>query len=478
MDLLMMINDKVNGFVWGPIMLLLLVGTGVYLSFRVGFIQVGKFGYMWKNTIGTLFDGKHKDKLVDGITPFQAVSTALASTVGTGNITGIATAITIGGPGAVFWMWVSAFFGMVTKYSEILLSLTFREKNAKGENVGGPMYYIENGLGWKWLAVLFAIFATLASFGIGNMTQANSIAQALESTFHIPTLASGIVFAIIVAVVIIGGIKSIAKVNEKIVPFMAAFYIVCAVIVLILNFKAIPAAFGLIFSNAFTLHSAAGGAAGYTIMMAMRYGFARGVFSNEAGLGSAPIAHAASSTKDPVEQGLWGIFEVFLDTIVICTLTALVVLTSGLWHTVLADGTLLDGAPLSIAAFNQTLPGIGGYGVTIGMVLFATSTMFGWSYYGEKSLEYLFKNTNEGTIKVVTVIYRVVFVCAVVVGATGGLQFIWSIADTLNGLMAIPNLIALLGLSGVVIKTTKKGFERRKNNENYPEGECNWPDCY
>ncbi len=472
MELIMAINDKVNSFVWGPIMLALLVGTGVYLSIRVGFIQVGKFGYMWKNTIGTLFDRKHKDKLVDGITPFQAVSTALASTVGTGNITGIATAITIGGPGAVFWMWISAFFGMVTKYSEILLALTFREKNVKGENVGGPMYYIENGLGWKWLAVIFAIFATLASFGIGNMTQSNSIAQALEQSFHIPTLASGIVVAIVVAVVILGGIKSIARVNEKIVPFMAAFYIICAVAVLIINFREIPHAFGLIFGNAFTLPSAAGGAAGYTIMMAMRYGFARGVFSNEAGLGSAPIAHAASSTKDPVEQGLWGIFEVFLDTIVICTLTALVVLTSGLW------GGELDGAPLSIAAFNQAIPHIGGYGVTIGMVLFATSTMFGWSYYGEKALEYLFKGTSAGTIKAAIMVYRCLFVIAAVVGAVGGLQFIWSIADTLNGLMAIPNLIALLALSGVVIKTTKKGFERRKNNQNYPEGECNWPDCY
>ena len=369
-------------------------------------------------------------------------------------------------------MWISAFFGMVTKYSEILLALTFREKNVKGENVGGPMYYIENGLGWKWLAVIFAIFATLASFGIGNMTQSNSIAQALEQSFHIPTLASGIVVAIVVAVVILGGIKSIARVNEKIVPFMAAFYIICAVAVLIVNFREIPHAFGLIFGNAFTLPSAAGGAAGYTIMMAMRYGFARGVFSNEAGLGSAPIAHAASSTKDPVEQGLWGIFEVFLDTIVICTLTALVVLTSGLW------GGELDGAPLSIAAFNQAIPHIGGYGVTIGMVLFATSTMFGWSYYGEKALEYLFKGTSAGTIKAAIMVYRCLFVIAAVVGAVGGLQFIWSIADTLNGLMAIPNLIALLALSGVVIKTTKKGFERRKNNQNYPEGECNWPDCY
>ena len=254
---------------------------------------------------------------------------------------------------------------------------------------------------------------------------------------------------------------------------MAAFYIVCAVIVLIVNFQNIPHAFALIFENAFTLPSAAGGAAGYTIVMAMRYGFARGVFSNEAGLGSAPIAHAASSTQDPVEQGLWGIFEVFLDTIVICTLTALVVLTSGLWNT-----SGLDGAPLSIAAFNQAIPHIGGYGVTIGMVLFATSTMFGWSYYGEKALEYLFKSTSAGTIRVVIIVYRCLFVIAAVVGAIGGLKAVWAIADTLNGLMAIPNLIALLALSGVVIKTTKKGFERRKNNENYPEGECNWPDCY
>lgn len=445
------INGMLNDFVWGPWMLALLVGTGVYLSIRTGFIQFTKFGHMWKNTIGTLFCKDCLKADGEGITPFQAVSTALASTVGTGNITGIATAITIGGPGAVFWMWVSALFGMVTKYSEILLAVKYRETNAKGEYSGGPMYYIQNGLNMKWLAVLFAIFATLASFGIGNMTQANSISTALEATFNINPLHTGIVVAIVVAVVIIGGIKRIASINSMVVPFMAAFYIICAVAVLIMNYKFIPDAFALIFEHAFTLPSAAGGAAGYTMMLAMRYGFARGVFSNEAGLGSAPIAHAASNTKDPVKQGLWGVFEVFLDTMIICTLTALVVLTSGLWN------TGIDGAALSIAAFDQHLPGIGGVGVTIAMVFFATSTIFGWAYYGEKSLEYLFRNSSLAIL-----CYRILFVIAVVLGSVGSLQLVWSIADTLNGLMAIPNLIGLLGLSGVVIKMTKDYFEDKK----------------
>lgn len=456
-DIITMINKVINDFVWGPWMLALLVGTGVYLSVRVGFIQVRKFGFMWKNTMGTLTDKKIQDKSTGGISPFQAVATALASTVGTGNITGVATAIVTGGPGAVFWMWISAFFGMITKYSEIVLACKFREKNAKGEWVGGPMYYIEKGLHMKWLAIIFAFFTVFASFGIGNMTQANSIAVALEETFGVKPLITGIVVAMVVALVILGGIKRIATVNTMVVPFMAAFYIVAGVLLLIMNASAIPGAFMIIIEAAFNPQAVFGGAVGYTMMLAIRYGFARGVFSNEAGLGSAPIAHAASNNRGPVWQGLWGIFEVFLDTIVICTISGLVVVISGLY----LPGNELEGSALAIAAFNSGLPGTwGGFGVTIATVLFATSTIFGWSYYGEKALEYIFRRST-----LALSIYKVIFCFAIILGAVGGLQLIWSIADTLNGLMAIPNLIALLGLSGVVIKTTKDFFKKGGDHE-------------
>ena len=308
------INDAVNGVVWGPIMLTMLIGTGLLLSIRMKFPQFTKFGYVMKNTIGSLFNGKQHHKDSSGVSPFQAVSTAMAGTIGTGSITGIATALVAGGPGAIFWMWISALLGMVTKYSEIILSLKFREKNDKGEWTGGPMYYIKNGLGLKWLAVLFAFFASITCLGTGNATQSNSVAVALDSVVGVPPLVTGIILTILVALVIIGGIRRIAAVNEKLVPFMAVFYVICAIIALIINADKIPATFALIFHEAFNFQAAAGGAAGYGIILAMRYGFARGVFSNEAGLGSAPIAHAASSTKEPVEQGIWGMFEVFFTT--------------------------------------------------------------------------------------------------------------------------------------------------------------------
>lgn len=446
------INDAVNGVVWGPIMLTMLIGTGLLLSIRMKFPQFTKFGYVMKNTIGSLFNGKQHHKDSSGVSPFQAVSTAMAGTIGTGSITGIATALVAGGPGAIFWMWISALLGMVTKYSEIILSLKFREKNDKGEWTGGPMYYIKNGLGLKWLAVLFAFFAAITCLGTGNATQSNSVAVALDSVLGVPPLVTGIILTILVALVIIGGIRRIAAVNEKLVPFMAVFYVICAIITLIINADKIPATFALIFHEAFNFQAAAGGAAGYGIILAMRYGFARGVFSNEAGLGSAPIAHAASSTKEPVEQGIWGMFEVFFTTIIICTLTALVILTTGV-----IDSTSLKGSALCIAAYNSVLPGVGAVCITLATVFFATSTTLGWAYYGEKAVEFLFHKSQKAVF-----VYRLIYIACVFLGAVGNLDIIWNISDTMNGLMAIPNLIGIIGLSGIVVAATKEYFSKEK----------------
>lgn len=452
------VNSVINGFVWGPVMLLLLVGTGILLTIRAGFPQLTKLGTIMKSTVGSLFgeDAHKKDEA--GISPYQAVATALASTVGTGNITGVATAIVAGGPGAVFWMWVSALFGTMTKFAEVTLAVKFRQKNERGEWVGGPMYYMENGLNAKWLGVIFACFATLASFGIGNMTQSNSIATALNETVGISPVVTGVVVAIIVAFVILGGIKRIAEVTERLVPVMGVIYVLLGVITIALNLDKLPGAFAIIFQGAFAPQSVLGGVMGYTIMNAIRFGFARGVFSNEAGLGSAPIAHAAANTDNPVKQGMWGAFEVIFDTFIICTITSLVVVMSGMYT---AEG--LDGAALSIAAFNQSVGMFGTVGVTLGTVLFALSTLLGWSYYGEKSIEYLFKTKSwVGNVKLG---YRVVFIVMSFVGAVGGLQLIWAIADTLNGLMAIPNLIALVLLSGTVTKLVKDYFRELKENK-------------
>ena len=445
-------NGVINGIVWGPPMLILLVGTGILLTVRGGFVQVRKFGTIMKHTLGSLFTPDAHKKDESGVTPFQAVATALASTVGTGNITGVATAITLGGPGAVFWMWVSAFFGMMTKYAEVLLAVHFREKNERNEWVGGPMYYIEKGLGWKWLAVIFAVFATIASFGIGNIAQSNSIANALNETAGINPLITGIVVAIGAGIVILGGIKRIAQVTEKLVPFMGLFYVVLGVATLIMNIGNLPEAFRLIFYCAFNPDAALGGVTGYTVMLAIRYGFARGVFSNEAGLGSAPIAHAAANTDSPVKQAFWGAFEVFFDTFIICSITGLVVVSSGAW----TSG--LEGTALTIAAFSHSLGTLGAWGVTIGTILFAFSTILGWSYYGEKAIEYLFKGTSiVGGVKLG---YRVAFVLMTIFGAVGSLKLVWDVADTLNGLMAIPNLIGLVALSGIVVKLTKEHFSK------------------
>lgn len=451
------INSMLNGIVWGPVMLLLLVGTGILLTVMAGFPQLTKLGIIMKNTVGTLFGSDAHKKDDAGISPYQAVATALASTVGTGNITGVATAIVAGGPGAVFWMWVSALFGTMTKFAEVTLAVKYRQKNERGEWVGGPMYYMENGLHAKWLGVIFACLATLASFGIGNMTQSNSIAMALYETVHIPTYVTGLLAAIIVAVVILGGIKRIAQVTERLVPVMGVFYVVLGLVTIFINYDKIPYAFSVIFQGAFNPQSVVGGVVGYTVMNAIRFGFARGVFSNEAGLGSAPIAHAAANTDNPVKQGCWGAFEVIFDTFIICTITGLVVVMSDLW---LPGGPELDGAALSIAAYKNSVGVFGSAGVTIGTVLFALSTMLGWSYYGEKAIEYLFKSKSwVGNVKLG---YRIVFIVMTFVGSVGGLQLIWAIADTLNGMMAIPNLIALVMLSGTVTKMVREYFKEVK----------------
>lgn len=437
------INKVVGDFVWGWPMLILLLGTGVVLGVLTRFIVLRKMGFVLKNTLLKMFK---KGSGGEGeVSAFQAVSTALAATVGTGNIAGVALAIAVGGPGAVFWMWLSAILGMTTKFSEVILAVTYRVKDDQGSFSGGPMYYIARGLGQKWLAKVFALFGALASFGIGCMTQSNSIAESLKTSYGIDPKIIGIVLAVLAGIVIIGGIKRIGTVTEKLVPFMAAFYILGAIVIILINFTKIPEAFSLIFTSAFTGHAAVGGFAGSTLMMAMKLGVARGVFTNEAGLGSAPIAHAAATTDHPVRQGLWGVFEVFVDTIVICTMTALVVLVSGVWD------SGLQGAALTTAAFEEGFRG-GKNIVSVGLALFAFSTILGWSYYGEKCTQYLFG-------KKFIIVYRLIYIPLVFVGAIGGLQYIWAISDTLNGLMAIPNLIGLLFLSGAVVTLVKDFFK-------------------
>ena len=447
----MSINSTINGIVWGPLIIILIIGTGAYLSIMTKFFSITKLGYILKNTLLKMF--AKDDKGEGEVTAFQAVATALAATVGTGNIAGVATAIALGGPGAVFWMWLAAIFGMTTKFAEVVLAVNFREKTPDGRFVGGPMYYITNGLGknWKWLAVIFAAFGTLASFGIGCMVQSNSVALSAESTFGIPVLATGIILAVLTAAVIVGGIKRIGAFTEKLVPFMAAIYILGGLWLLIANAGRLPHAFSLIFGNAFTGTAAVGGFAGTAMMQAIRFGVARGIFTNEAGLGSAPIAHAAATTDHPVRQGLWGVFEVFTDTIIICSITALSILVTGVWET----GE--SGAVLSAMAFDVGLPIAGRYIVSIGLILFAYSTILGWEYYGERCLEYLF-----GTKPIMA--YRLIWVIAVVVGAIGGLGFMWDLADTLNGLMAFPNLIGVLMLSPVVFRMTKEYFAKEKSD--------------
>lgn len=566
-----LVNDKVNAVVWGIPMLILIVSTGIYLTVRTGFFQVIRAKHVGSNTFFSIFRNKKVTKSSEhkSISQFQALSTALAGTIGTGNIAGVATALAAGGPGAVFWMWISAFFGMMTKFSENVLGIYYRKKNDKGEWVGGPMYYLTDGVKHKKyigklgkpLAILFACFCILASFGIGNMAQVNSIASSMKVSFNVPTLATGIVLAIITAFVIIGGIQRIGKVTEKLVPFMAIIYIIGTLIVFFTNFRQIPYVFGSIFSSAFSFDAALGGVAGSAVKMAVTMGFKRGVFSNEAGLGSSVLVNTASDVKEPVKQGMWGIFEVFADTIVVCTLTAFTLLSStvhtedsvsvtdalqnisttpqyiqvvdsadydgeiplidknssGIYEnfesgeydlydvkavtgeefqvklakrfvseddsdyvytnimTVVAttekiDGKdvitgvkfeKVDGVPLVTYAFSKQYGSYAGKILAVLILLFAYSTVLGWSFYGTRAVEYLLGNT-------ATKVYKVIFTLVIVAGATMSIDLVWELADTFNALMAIPNLIGVLALSGLVVKITKNYVERNitKTNPN------------
>ncbi|ERJ18340.1 putative sodiumalanine symporter protein [Salinisphaera shabanensis E1L3A] len=437
--------STLSGWVWGPVMLILLLGTGIYLTVGLRGIPQRKLFYGFS----MMFAGRKQTTEPGDITPFQALATALAATVGTGNIAGVATAIHLGGPGAIFWMWVTAIVGMATKYGEAVLAVKYRETNAEGAYVGGPMYYIRNGLGtnWKWLAFAFALFATIAAFGIGNTVQSNSVSQVFDETLSIPRWLTGLVMAAGVFAVIIGGVQRLASVTDKLVPVMAIIYVIGAAVVLVLNAGEVPGAIALIFSDAFTGTAATGGFAGAGIIMAIRFGVARGIFSNEAGLGSAPIAHAAARTDSPVRQGVVAMLGTFIDTIIVCTMTALVIISTGAW----SSGT--TGAQLSAEAFTTGMPGPGGWIVSFGLVIFAFSTMLAWSYYGERTAEYLFGS------RIITP-YRLLWVVAVFVGAIAQLDFVWLVADVMNALMAIPNLIALVLLAPVVFKLTRAYFDK------------------
>ena len=464
------ILDFIYSNILSIVMMVMLIAVGVFLLIKTKAVQFRRFGYATKNTVGSLFDKSQHVKGKGSVSPFQAVTTALAGTIGTGSIAGVATALVAGGPGAIFWMWISALLGMGTKYAEIVLSIKYREETKEGALVGGPMYYIQKGLKCKWLAVTFAVFAMIACIGTGNATQSNAISGVMDSTLSVPTWITGLVLTIIVALVILGGIKRIASVNEKVVPGMALFFVTCALVVLGINVMQIPSAFALIFKEAFNFKSALGGVAGYGVLSAMRYGVGRGVFTNEAGLGSAPIAHSASSTKDPVKQGLWGMFEVFATTIVICTMSALVILTSDAYGVIYQTKDLdpaLNGASLSSAAFNEAIPVVGEFGVAIATIFFSLSTILGWAYYGEVCVGYVFNKQR----KIAIMVYRLVYVSFVFVGAIANIGIVWTIADCFNVLMALPNLIAIIVLSKTVKTLTKEHFDKNKglNNQSLKE---------
>ncbi len=442
MEMLTTIVTSLNDIVWGPVMLVLILGTGFFLMLGLRLMPLIRLGYGFR----MLWRGR-KGVGEGDITPFNALMTSLSATIGTGNIAGVATAIFLGGPGALFWMWCTALVGMATKYAEAVLAVKYREVNSEGDHIGGPMFYIKNGLGekWVWLGTLFAIFGALAGFGIGNTVQANSVADALNAGYNLPHWVTGVVMAVLAALVLIGGIRRIAEVAGKLVPFMAIAYISGGLVVLMLYAADIPAAFALILKYAFTPVAATGGFAGAAVWMAIRFGVARGVFSNEAGLGSAPIAHAAASTDSPVCQGTVAMLGTFLDTIIVCTITGLVIVVTGAW----SSGE--TGASLSRLAFETALPTVGGHVVSIGLSIFAFTTILGWSFYGEKCVEYLF---GEKSI----VLFRLLWIIAIPIGATADLKFTWLVADTLNALMALPNLIALLLLSPVVFRLTREYF--------------------
>ena len=456
MEKINQIAQAINSFLWGPPLLILLVGTGIYLSFRLGFLQVFKLPLALKYLFSD--DPEAKDMAAEGdVSAFAAVCTALSATIGTGNIVGVATAIRMGGPGALFWMWMAAFFGMATKYAEALLAVKYRVVDENGQMSGGPMYYIERGLKNKFLAKCFAIFGIgVAFFGIGTFAQVNSITSAVNIAFNIPIIVTGVVLTICVAMVTLGGIKSIAKVSELVVPFMAGAYILGTVIILIVNASAVPAAFAFIVKSAFTPTAAAGGFMGSTVALALKSGVSRGVFSNESGLGSAPIAAAAARTRSCVRQGLVQMTGTFFDTIIVCTMTGITLVLTGMWN-----NPNVEGAGATVAAFRAGLPAmpmVGELIVTVGLIFFAFTTILGWNYYGERCTEYLF-----GVKGIKT--YKYIFIALIAIGPFLKLQLIWTVADIVNGLMAIPNLIAIIGLSGVIASETKQYFEELKEKQ-------------
>lgn len=450
-DWIYSLNKICNGFVWGPVMLFFLLATGVYFTSKTGFFQIRHLKLWLDHTLWAIFKNKEVTKSKDphAISQFQSLSAALAGTIGTGNIVGVATAITAGGPGAVFWMWISALFGMMTKYAENVLGIFYRYKDISGAWIGGPMIYLERGAKQKWLASLFSLFCIFASFGIGNMSQANSAAHAMKDSFAVPSYLSGIVLAFFGGLVILGGLKRIAKVTESLVPFMALLYIAGTLFLIFRQIENVPSALMGIVSEAFSFRAAQGGFGGYVISQAIRVGVARGVFTNEAGLGSSVMIHSASNVKEPVRQGMWGIFEVFTDTIVMCTLTALAILTSDI------TGTNATGAALVIGVFTNMFGSLGGIFIAVSISLFAFSTLIGWSYYGERGFTYLFGNKY---IK----LYKDIFILMIFIGSVSELEFVWSVSDTFNGLMAIPNLIGLWILHKKVIELTNSYLKRKQ----------------
>ncbi|NHM19434.1 alanine/glycine:cation symporter family protein [Tritonibacter mobilis] len=450
METLNSIVGAVNAVVWGPLMLVLILGVGLFLQVGLKLMPILRIG----TGFSLLFKGRSPEDGEGQITPFNALMTALSATIGTGNIAGVATAVFLGGPGALFWMWITALVGMATKYSEAVCAVKFREQDSQGNFVGGPMYYIKNGLGenWKWLGVAFALFGSIAAFGIGNGVQANGVAQVLETNFGFNPSITGVVLMVLTGAVVLGGITRIGAVAGALVPFMALSYIAAGLIVLLINADQLGSALGLVFTHAFTPSAAEGGFAGAAVWAAIRFGVARGVFSNEAGLGSAPIAHAAAETKGPVNQGLIAMLGTFIDTIIVCSITGLAIIASGVW----TSGE--SGAALTSLAFETSLPGFGGYLIAIALSIFAFTTILGWSYYGEKCVGYLLGAK-------VLIGYRILWIVAIYFGATADLGFIWLLADTLNAMMAIPNLIALILLSPVVFAVTKEFFATKGQSE-------------
>ena len=439
-------NTWLNGYVWGAPMIVLLMGTGVLLTILTGAVQFRYLGFALKEVLGKLTQRGTGD---GSVSPFQAVSTALASTVGVGNIAGVATALTLGGPGALFWLWISGVLGMCTKFAEIVIALHYREPDATGTMRGGAMYTLRKGLGLPWLGAIFALLTSLAAFGIGNMVQANSVADSLQSSFGVSPMITGLVLAAVTAAVILGGIQRIGEVTQVLVPFMSVLYLGGGLLIIVLHIADIPAAVGLVFEGAFTGTAATGGFAGSTVALALRFGIARGLFSNEAGLGSAPMVHSAAQTDHPARQGLYGIFEVFVDTVLVCTVTGLAILVTDSWQ------SGMTGATLSGEAFRLGLPGVfGNTIVTSSLLLFSFSTLIGWSYYGETGIVYLFGAK-------AALPYRLLWLVFIYLGATGSLQLIWSVSDTLNGLMAIPNLVSVLFSIPILLKLKKEFFKSR-----------------